>query len=629
VSPADEYSSRLAEREALQRRLERLQGRIGAIRLLLAALAIALALLAWYGHRVSALWALLPCAAFAGAVAHHAVLRGRHLRAARAAAFYRGGLARIEDRWAGSGRQGGRFNDPHHVYAADLDLFGEGSLFELMCAARTRAGEAMLARWLLSPAAREEIRTRHECIADLRERLVLREELAVLDAGMRREEAPPTAGAQLHVAAQAQASALPLPGAPLPDEEPRAGEAPDALLSWAESANILDASWIKVLAVLLPALLIAAALLWAFVGVWSPFAGVLVVEACVLYALRARLDQVLHAAENAFEELRAFAGLLSVIEHEPFAAPAMCALVGALSSSGRSASRAMGRLATLAQLAESRENPFVAWFLAVPFLFSLQVALAAERWRRTHGTIVRTWVESAGRFEALSSIAQYAFEHPEDPVPQLLESGARFRAEGIGHPLIPLAQCVRNDVELSDRTRVLLVSGSNMSGKSTLLRAVGLNTVLAMAGAPVRARALEIGVLQVGASIRINDSLREGSSRFYAEILRLRQLNQLAERTLPLLFLLDEMLQGTNSKDRLIGAEAVLQSFIERGAIGLASTHDLALTALQAVGAGTVRNVHFEDQILEGRMRFDFKLRDGVVEKSNGLELMRAIGLRV
>jgi DNA mismatch repair ATPase MutS len=168
-----------------------------------------------------------------------------------------------------------------------------------------------------------------------------------------------------------------------------------------------------------------------------------------------------------------------------------------------------------------------------------------------------------------------------------------------------------------------------MSGKSTLLRAVGVNTVLAMAGAPVRARALRLSVLQVGASIRINDSLGEGHSRFYAEITRLRELYDLASGDKPLLFLLDEVLQGTNSKDRRIGAEGVLRAYIERGAIGLVSTHDLALTDITGLAAGALRNVHFEDTLEDGRMSFDFTLRDGVVTKSNGIELMRAIGLKV
>jgi len=242
---------------------------------------------------------------------------------------------------------------------------------------------------------------------------------------------------------------------------------------------------------------------------------------------------------------------------------------------------------------------------------------------------VRAWLDALGQMEALSSLATYGYEHPEDPFPQLVSGPAVFVAQEMGHPLLPAARCVRNSVALDDATRVLLVSGSNMSGKSTLLRTVGVNTVLAMAGAPVRARNLKLTPVQLGASIRVNDSLHEGSSRFYAEITRLRELHQLLGGATPLLFLLDELLQGTNSHDRLAGAEGILRAFVAGGAIGLVSTHDLALTHLAGVAEGTLRNVHFQDELLAGRMHFDFRLRDGVVSHSNGLELMRAVGLRV
>jgi len=357
---------------------------------------------------------------------------------------------------------------------------------------------------------------------------------------------------------------------------------------------------------------------------------VLTVEAVTLYRLRERLQQVLFPAERAFDfdGLKTFARLLFEIERERFDSPAMRALADGIRSGAMSASGRMGRLATLMMLSEQRKNLMVGW-LRVPALYSLHVALATERWRRAYGRSIRGWMEAAGRFEALSSLAQYSFEHPDDPFPAFLEGPAALRAHGLGHPLIPQSKCIRNDVSLSDRTRVWLISGSNMSGKSTLLRAVGLNVVLAMAGAPVRAQVFELTPLQVGASIRINDSLREGASRFYAEITRLRQLKDLSGREPPLLFLIDEMLQGTNSHDRRIGAEAVLGSLVEEGAIGFATTHDLALTELGGLAGGALRNMHFEDHLEDGRMRFDYELREGVVTKSNGLELMRAIGLRV
>ncbi|MGH8209386.1 MAG: MutS-related protein, partial [Steroidobacteraceae bacterium] len=267
--------------------------------------------------------------------------------------------------------------------------------------------------------------------------------------------------------------------------------------------------------------------------------------------------------------------------------------------------------------------------LDTPLLYSVHVALAAERWRRDHGKVIREWVDALGEFEALASLAGYGYEHPQDPFPEFAAGPAIFEAAELGHPLIPAAKCVRNSVSIEGTTRVLLVSGSNMSGKSTLLRTVGINTVLAMAGAPVRARSLRLTPLQVGASIRVNDSLHEGSSRFYAEITRLREIYGLLEREPPLLFLLDELLQGTNSKDRLTGAAGIVRAFVAGGAVGLVSTHDLALTDIGGLAPGTLRNVHFQDELAEGAMRFDFTLRDGVVTKSNGIELMRAIGLKV
>ena len=262
-------------------------------------------------------------------------------------------------------------------------------------------------------------------------------------------------------------------------------------------------------------------------------------------------------------------------------------------------------------------------------MYVVHCALAAERWRGKHGKAVRAWLKVLGEIESLMSIASYSYEHPEDPFPQFVAGPACFEGEALGHPLIAAANCVRNDVAISGKRKVLLVSGSNMSGKSTLLRSVGINTVLAMAGAPVRARRLRMTPLQVGASIRINDSLHEGSSRFYAEITRLRQLYDLQGRAAPLLFLLDELLQGTNSTDRRIGAEGVVGAFVTGGAIGLVSTHDLALTDIAGSASGALHNVHFQDEIVDGRMKFDFRLREGIVTKSNGIELMRSIGLKV
>jgi DNA mismatch repair ATPase MutS len=204
-----------------------------------------------------------------------------------------------------------------------------------------------------------------------------------------------------------------------------------------------------------------------------------------------------------------------------------------------------------------------------------------------------------------------------------------LEAEGIGHPLIPEERVVRNDVRIGGPLRVLVVSGSNMSGKSTLLRTLGVNAVLALAGGTVRARRLRLTPLAVGASIRVTDSLQDGVSRFYAEIVRIRQILDQTAGPPPVLFLIDEFLHGTNSHDRRIGAEALVRGLVERGAIGLVTTHDLALAEIAEAMGGQAANVHFEDRIENGRILFDYVMRPGVVRKSNALELMRHVGLEI
>ena len=257
------------------------------------------------------------------------------------------------------------------------------------------------------------------------------------------------------------------------------------------------------------------------------------------------------------------------------------------------------------------------------------IAAAIERWRRRFGASVPVWLNVVGEYEALNSLAAYAYEHPADPFPAFLENapGAVFDGTQLGHPLVAAAQMVRNDVQLADRVRLLIVSGSNMSGKSTLLRTVGINAVMAMAGAPVRAGRLTLTPLSIGATLHVQDSLQAGRSRFFTEITRVRQIADLAGRQPQLLFLLDELFQGTNSHDRKVGASAVLQSLVTRGAIGLITTHDLALTAIADELGGRALNVHFQDEFRGNQMVFDYKMRPGPVTHSNALALMRAVGL--
>ena len=592
MTPSEEYVQRLSAREQSVAHYEKIHVRAGNLRLLVVVILAIMAWISFTGHRLSSWWLAAPVAVFVAMGAYHSkILRARDL-AQCAVAFYKDGLARMEDRWADLGATGQRFDDPHHVYADDLDLFGKSSLFQLLSTVRTRMGEDTLAKWLLAPAPVKQVLERHVAISELRNQLDLREDLAVLGKDV---------GVGVH---------------------------PEALLKWAEAPNQLQPLWLRWLAFILAVLAMAAIVVWAVWGMLTPLVLVIAIEGFVAFRLRKAIDSVVHGAENAFRNLDLLSGVMARLEAHSFEASRLQSLKRDLSSAGVPGSHAIKSLSTIVDLIASRHNT-VMRVLDTPLMYSVQVAFAAERWRKTHGGALRLWVTIIGEIEALLALAAYSFEHPADPFPEFVEGNAVFEGLELGHPLVPAASCVRNDVNISGETQVLLVSGSNMSGKSTLLRAVGLNVVLAMAGAPVRARSLRLTPLQVGASIRVNDSLKDGSSRFYAEIMRLRQVLDLAAGTPPLIFLLDELLQGTNSKDRRVGAEGIVRALVGRHAIGLVSTHDLALTDIGALQDGQLRNVHFQDELENGRMKFDYKLQDGVVTKSNALELMRSIGLDV
>lgn len=590
MSPVDEYSQRLRLREQSKVRWDTGNGRIETARLTLATLFLILAGMSLARGTPSSAWLLLPTVLFLALVLYHQRIRTRRTLAERAVAYYTQGLERLKGRHQNRYLADTRFADEHHLYGADLDLFGTQSLYRSLCTARTPMGESTLARWLLAPADLGTIRDRHSAISELRRRADLREDLA-LQGDLERIE--------LHDA---------------------------ALTQWVRAPDELSRPWLGPTGLVLTLLAAATAVAWAVWDIVFPFLAVLVLQAGITYALRDRVRAAVQGVEHAYEDLKLLSTLLRRLESEPFDAPPLRALKAKLASHTLPASVTLSKLATLVGFVEARRNPFLVP-LMLPLMYTIQTALAAERWRRLHGHVVESWLSALGDMEALLSIATYSFEHPEYPFPEFQEGPAAFQATGLGHPLISPRSRVHNDVELSGPTRVLLVSGSNMSGKSTLLRSVGINTVLAMAGAPVCATRLRLTPLQVGASIRVNDSLYEGSSRFYAEITRLRQLFEPSR--LPLLFLLDELLQGTNSTDRRIGAQGVLRALLERGAIGLISTHDLAISDGLDLSPDALRNVHFQDELIDGKLKFDFKLQNGIVTKSNGVELMRAIGLDV
>lgn len=587
-----EYDARLATRGQAVGHCTRTANRISNARLAVFAAGVAAAGLAFGADRIDGAWVGLPAAAFAVLVVMHDRVLTRQRDAERAVAYYEGGVARLEHRFAGRGSQGDRFRDPQHPYAEDLDLFGVGSLFELLCRARTRRGEEVLAAWLLAPTDPDAVRGRQVAVAELRERLDLREELARVGEAV---------AAELHS---------------------------DSILAWGRAAISPPSPAVRIVAAGFGMLSAGLLVAW-FLGMpYIPLLFVLVVQSGFACLVRRRVVASIRSIEAPMRDLDVLAQLLEILEREHFSSPLLARLRERVEIRGLPASRRIAQLRRLVNLLDARRNQLFAPLGAL-VLFTTQITLSIDAWRVRHGASIEQWLTAVAELEALASLATHAAEHPDDCIPAIVSGSPRLEASHVGHPLLAESECVRNDVWLDADRRVLLVSGSNMSGKSTLLRTLGLNAVLALAGGTARARRLELTPVFVGTSIRVVDSLQEGSSRFYAEITRLHRIVEATREALPVLFLLDEILHGTNSHDRQIGAEAVLRSLVERGAIGLVTTHDLAITRPGPELAPYVTNVHFQDHLEEGRMHFDFQLRSGVVTKSNAIELMRSVGLDV
>lgn len=538
-------------------------------------------------------------------VLHERVLR--RLRTVRQRkGFYERGLARLDGRWAGTGRQGEQFLDPSHPYARDLDIFGKGGLFEMLCTARTSAGEQRLAAWLLAAAPLDEIARRQSAIKELAPRTDFQERMALAGEDVQAEGA----------------------------------RTPEALTAWAEGKGASGAGWLRLMAAMLAFCWAASVLLWLLsrlggLPLWQwgwVAAGFTVLNAALSYASHKDADEAAAAVEAAGQELPLLAAVFAAIEREEFTTDKLTALQRRLQSAGAVPSQAINKLNSYREWIVSAHNLLVR--AVDPLVFwTRQWVWAAEGWRARYGKAVREWMSASAEIEALLALSIFAREHPDYTFPEFLPEGPYLEADNLAHPLIQ-GRAVGNNIRLGDapseggqELRLVIISGPNMAGKSTFIRSVGVNALLAQAGAPVRARRMALSELQIAASICILDSLQGGLSRFYAEITRLKQIYDLTARDLPVLFLLDELLSGTNSHDRQVGTESIVRGLLRHRGVGIVTTHDLALTRIVDTLDGQAANYHFGDTFSEGRLYFDYLLSAGIAQTTNALQLMQSIGL--
>lgn len=619
--PRTQHEAALLARKASAEDLESRARTIGNLRLLAALGAIGLIGAIAFANVPKETWAAVAfCVVLFGAlVVWHARIHQRKDKALAAMRFHERAVSRMSGKWRAFPSMGERWAVATHPYAGDLDVFGRSSLFQRLDVTSTRYGEEVLARWLsgddaAAPSTATDaelfgaIKERQAAIRDLAPRLRLREELAALGSLLEDEDTKPDPRPFVMWAGQS-------------DAKSGGGKLPGAL---------------RIVAVLVPAATVGT-MIAGGMGLLHrllflvPFA----VSVLILNVLRPKIQPSLEAASSKESALSRYGGMLQLLEQEKLEAPLLIGLQKRLKESGASATQEMASLSRIVGFVDARNNEVFRFFIGPALMWDLWCGLALETWRARAGKAAFGWFRALAELEALASIAGFAFENPDYAFPELVEGEPRFEATSLGHPLIDADKRVSNDVTIAGPSHALVVTGSNMSGKSTLLRAIGINTVLVNAGGPVCAKSLKVGRLKVATSMRVSDSLEEGTSRFYAELKKLKLVLDLARKSGKaknqgtLLFLLDEILHGTNTRERLIGARAILMELLAQKAMGAVSTHDLGLGDLEAEMPDQVKNVHFEEQVEGEVMSFDYLLRQGIVQSSNALRLMKIVGLDV
>ncbi|HEY4355460.1 MAG TPA: hypothetical protein VGN16_06920 [Acidobacteriaceae bacterium] len=513
----------------------------------------------------------------------------------RRAIFYEQGLARLNGEVTQTGHTGEAYAPPNHVYARDLNVIGPHSLFGMLAITRTALGHEALADSLLTLRSADEARLQQGAIQELTSAYELREQVALL--GRSDFEQVPA----------------------------------DSFANWLREERRQIPQWLQPL-LLVSNVLWLALLVAGFVGhldqptLLRNVAAALALQGALCLSVRTTVQEELDGVERLAGQAAIVRNGLRLLTAAKFTSEHMLAL----QKSAEGDDRALARLQRLLALEEQRAKE---WYYAPALLLSVgtHTAIGLQRWKRQYAVPMQRWLRAWSEFDALLALSTYAVEHPEHVYARFESAhveSAVFVAEEMKHPLLPAHEAVANDITLDAQTRFLLISGSNMAGKSTLLRAMGANAVLALAGLPVPARSLRLGAAGIGASLAITDSLAERKSKFLAEVERLRAIVALAEKERAgTLFLIDEILSGTNSLDRKASAEAVLLSLLEAGAVGAISTHDLTLTALAEMPQVHGRNVHMASPDEDDPLGFDYKLKDGVNQTTNALAIVRMLGL--
>jgi len=505
-------------------------------------------------------------------------------------------LKRLKGEWNTFADDGGEFQDDEHNYSKDLDIFGKDSLFQWINTAKTYVGRCKLRELFLGAVGnREDVLERQEAVVELAAMLSWRQRFlaeAMFVSGVFRN--------------------------------------PQDILSWAKESNeLFRKPWLIAAISICPVITVLLAVTGFVLNLisWSvPIIALVIQFALLSYKAKAR-NRMFSISESYAGDLRVYYKMLKLFEEQDFESPQIKKIAeGIRTKEGSSATRQIGKLSSLVDSIANRRNAFYLIFNIVT-LWDFHHIVALERWKQKSGPFLQDWFDALAKVEALTSLANIRFDNPDWAMPKLHTDNQTFiKAKGLGHPL--LSGRVHNDLAIDSTKKVLLITGSNMSGKSTLLRTAGINLVLAYAGAPVCAKSFETSMLEIYTSMRVSDNLKENISSFYAELLRIKEIVRNAEAGKKVFFLLDEVFKGTNSLDRHTGAKVLINKLSTTKSIGLVSTHDLELCDLDKENPG-IDNYHFQEHYRDGKICFDYRLRPGPSVTRNALYLMRLVGIEV
>lgn len=500
---------------------------------------------------------------------------------------------RIEGKWREFPDTGEEFIDENHIYSGDLDIFGRGSVFQWINTAVTFIGRRKLCNFLLvPPETKNEILRRQEAITELASKLEWRQEFNA--------EGLVSSSASVDI---------------------------NDLCAWANERNEFYCGFAaKLIFRMLPVFSILMLVLHYTTGsipLLIPEAA-FIVQILLIGVNSVKRSRILGTVSKYLGSIKAFTGMLEALESENFKSEYMKELKNKLiDSNGKKAYIQVKKLDSINSAIANRSFMFYIIF-NILFLLDYQFIISLECWKRDSGAIIRDWLDVLGEVEALSSISLIRYENPGWCFPEISEGQPVFSAESMGHPL--LAGCVLNSVSFRKSLKVLLITGSNMSGKSTLLRTAGVNLVLAYCGAPVFAKKFSSSIMEIYTCMRIRDDLEKNISSFYAELLRIRKIVEAVKNGKSVFFLLDEIFKGTNSKDRHTGARILIKKLINGSVLGFVSTHDLELADLENESP-MIKNYHFQEHYLKNEICFDYRLYPGVSATRNAIYLMKLAGI--